>query len=184
MDTTWNQHAMVSRGLVAAALLLGVSTAVWGADLGRINIRISANLVANSCAVSSASENMTVNLGEWAAKQFLVTRTSQPVRFVIQLENCGAATRGVQVLFKGTTTPRDTTLLALNRASTARNVGVAILDKDLRQLTPGQPTPRYPIRPQSATGVVPLVFYSQYVATGRVTPGSANSLATFELIYP
>ncbi|AFJ46898.1 fimbrial protein [Shimwellia blattae] len=182
MGTICNTHA--ARGLLAAALLLGTSTTASGAELARINIRIGANLVANTCAVSNVSQNMTVNLGEWAAKQFLVTKTSQPVRFIVQLENCGAAARGVAVTFKGATTTRDTSLLALNRASTASNVGIAILDKDLRRLTPGQPSPRYPINLPLPAGGVPLVFYGQYVATGPVTPGSANSEATFELNYP
>ncbi|NLU17061.1 MAG: fimbrial protein [Serratia liquefaciens] len=163
------------------ATLTGTSLA--HADLGSINLSMTATLVANSCEVSPDSKDKTVDMGTWASKQFASTPTLPPVRFTLNLENCGAGASNVAVTFNGTADTSDSTLLALNSGGgAATKVGIAILDKDRNRIPLGQPGPLMPLTPNAAN--VSLVFYSQYVATGgQVTTGAANADATFTLDY-
>ncbi|MEF9675049.1 fimbrial protein [Pectobacterium aroidearum] len=153
------------------------------ADLGLTNMRLTATLLANSCSVSTGTQEQTVELGTWPSKQFAVgSQSPNPTRFEIVLENCGVAASGVEITFHGSAPAGDSTLLALNASSSATNVAVAILDSERRRLPLGQPTPVYTLSANAAR--VPLVFYGQYVAIGTpVTVGSANADATFTLTY-
>ncbi|AXW87578.1 hypothetical protein AU509_10600 [Lonsdalea britannica] len=72
----------------------------------------------------------------------------------------------------------DSTLPALNSASSATNLSIAILDKDRNRIPLGQNSELYALTSNTN------VFYGQYVATGGVTPGSANGDATYTLNYP
>lgn len=154
------------------------------ADLGAINLKLSATIVSNTCVVRASSTNQTVNLGTWASRQFYagVEPVTTPVPFTIFLDKCGPAARSVEVRFSGVKDNVDNSLFALNGASTATKVAIAILDK-----TQGKMLPEVWGKPELLSAnadSVPLVFYAQYVATGSsVTPGSANSQATFELRY-
>lgn len=170
---------LIVAGFIAA--LAGASLA--HADLGAVNLSMTATLVANSCEVSPDSKDKTVDMGIWATKQFASTPTLPPVRFTLNLENCGAGASNVAVTFNGTADTSDGTLLALNSGGgTASKVGIAILDKDRNRIPLGQPGPLMPLTPNAAN--VSLVFYSQYVATGgQVTAGAANADATFTLDY-
>ncbi|MDX5627704.1 MULTISPECIES: fimbrial protein [unclassified Brenneria] len=172
------------RGLkFGVGLLLVILAPSALADLGLSNVQLTVTVLANSCVVSQDSVNKTVDLGNWASKQFIGAQQSPyPTRFQITLEDCGAATTGVQVTFTGTQDANDSTLLALNSDSTAANVAVAILDKDRNRIAIGQPSEVYALT--AGGGNQPLTFYGQYVRTGAaVTPGSANADATFTLSY-
>ncbi|MEC5317762.1 fimbrial protein [Brenneria populi subsp. brevivirga] len=172
------------RGLkFGGALLLAALAPAAQADLGLSNIQLTVTLLANSCIVSQDSANQTVDLGSWASKQFIgESKSPQPTRFIITLQDCGAAASGVQVTFTGTQDAQDSSLLALSSDSTATNVAVAILDKDRNRIPLGQASEVYTLSANSNSEQ--LAFYGQYVRTGAaVTPGSANADATFTLNY-
>ncbi|MFP1762312.1 fimbrial protein [Lonsdalea quercina] len=83
-------------------------------------------------------------------------------------------------MFSGTANNNDSTLLALNSASTATNLGIAILDKDCNRILLGHNSERYTFT--SSASSASRLFYSQYVSIGcSVTPESANGDATFTL---
>lgn len=175
------------RSGLGVVLLMTAISSLCGtarAELGLTNVQMTTTIVANSCSVSQASQEQTVDLGNWAAKQFATTgETSKAKQFLINLESCGAAATGVQVMFSGTANSSDSTLLALNSASGATNLGIAILDKDRNRIPLGQNSELYTLSGSSSNSAS-LVFYGQYVATGgSVTPGSANGDATFTLNY-
>lgn len=164
-----------------AIILLGVCGQSL-ATLGVINISITANLVANTCSVSLASRDQTVNMGEWADKQFANNPTTAPRPFLITFENCDAGARGVKITFNGSTAPADSSLLALSGAGAARNVALAILDKNMRRLVPGRAGEIYGLRPVAQGQSIQ--FYGQYVATALpVAAGAANAQATFAVEY-
>lgn len=72
------------------------------ADLGLTNMRLTATLLANSCSVSTGTQEQTVELGTWPSKQFAVgSQSPNPTRFEIVLENCGVAASGVEITFHG-----------------------------------------------------------------------------------
>lgn len=171
------RSGLVSLMLIASVLLPA------RADLGLTNMQLSATLLANSCSVSTGTQEQTVELGTWSSKQFMAgSQSPNPTRFEIVLENCGVAASGVEVTFHGSAPAADNSLLALNASSSATNVAVAILDSERRRLALGQPTPVYALSANAAR--VALVFYGQYVAVGTpVTVGSANADATFTLTY-
>lgn len=173
---------VVRSGLIYLLFIAGIFLPAR-ADLGLTNLRLSATLLANSCSVSTGTQEQTVELGTWSSKQFMAgSQSPNPTRFEIVLENCGVAASGVEVTFYGSAPTADTSLLALNASSSATNIAVAILDSERRRVALGQPTPVYALSANAAR--VALVFYGQYVAIGApVTVGSANADATFTLTY-
>lgn len=153
------------------------------ADIGAINIRISATIVDSTCTVSIDSTNQVVNLGVWASRQFFAgpNAATTPVPFAILLQKCGPAATGVKVNFNGTIDPNDNELFALNDSSTATSVGVAILDRNRQRIAPNSQSISYAL---TNTADVPLQFYAQYVATNNsIQPGTANTESVFELEY-
>ncbi|CAI2534535.1 fimbrial-like adhesin protein SfmF [Serratia ficaria] len=152
------------------------------AELGKINLIMTATLVSNACTVSTDSKYKTVNMGRWAAKQFSVNRQSlPPVPFTINLENCGPAASGVSVTFNGVPDSEDPSLLSISGPGAAKNVGIAILDHQKNRIPLRDASNIYMVHPNDS---VALNFYGQYVATATpVTPGTANAEATFSLSY-
>ncbi|MFP1725348.1 fimbrial protein [Lonsdalea quercina] len=71
------------------ALLMTVLCSLNGtaqAALGLTNVTLTTTIVANACSVSQASQEQTVDIGNWASKQFATTgETSTAKRFVINL---------------------------------------------------------------------------------------------------
>lgn len=161
---------------------LGAMLPAW-ADLGLVNLYIRATLVSNACSVSTNSINKTVNLGVWAAKQFMETPVPAPlVRFTINLEDCGPAASGVKLSWNGTQHASNNELFALTSGSSATNVGVELLDWNRKRIAPGYTTPAYGLTANSSSVSIP--FYARYVGSGgAVTAGTANSMATFTLDY-
>ncbi|MFP1960962.1 fimbrial protein [Lonsdalea quercina] len=168
---------MAGIGLLMAELCSLNGTAQ--AALGLTNVTPTTTIVANGCSVSQASQEQTVDLGNWASKQFATTREiSTAKRFVINLENCGSAATCVQVMFSGTANHNDSTLLALNSARSATNKSIAMLDKDRIRIPLGQNSERYSFT--SSASSASRVFNSQYVSIGcSVTPGSASGTPHF-----
>ncbi|MDX5627702.1 MULTISPECIES: fimbrial protein [unclassified Brenneria] len=181
LSAIWRRRASAKHLALAAGLWGGLFSA--HAELGSTNMRLTATLVSNSCAVSVASQEQTVNMGTLAAKQFSAGKAgADPVRFAVNLERCGSAVSSVSATFSGTADANDSTLLALNSESTAAHVGIAILDKDRNRIPLGGASEQYPLT--AGVSNAQLVFYGQYVATqDSVTAGSANGDATFTLTY-
>lgn len=165
------------------ALLLLMCSLGAQAELAKINLLMTATLVAFSCDVSASSTDQVVNMGSWSSRQFTpASPSAAPVHFTIDLENCSDLTRGISVTFNGDASTATPTLLALKGNNTARNVAIAILDENRSLIPLGQAfrTPDLGSGRRSAA----LTFYSQYRATGApVTPGTANADATFTMSY-
>lgn len=178
--------SVVFRGSLRPVLILMATaglTLPCYASLGQINLEIKATIVAATCSVSADSKNKTIEMGTWGVKQFTATPAAGPaVPFIINLENCGAAASGVVVTFRGTPSPQNSTLLALNGESTATHLALALLDHNRQRISLGQPGPVYSLTPGERSAA--LEFYAQYYATGgQVTAGTANADATFSVEY-
>lgn len=169
-----------SRNYLWLALLLNTPC---HADLGQINIIMTATLVSNACTVSANSRDIVINMGTWGTRQFKATPFGVPeVPFTINLEDCGAAATGVSVTFNGVEDSHDATLLSLSGANSAKNIAIAILDSQKNRIAIGQSSPVLNLTPNQTS--VELKFYGQYVATGGdITAGTANADATFTLEY-
>ncbi|MBU5412435.1 fimbrial protein [Serratia ureilytica] len=171
-------------GSIAIFLAISITSPLSSqAELGKVNLRITATLVANSCTVSTSSKHKIVDMGSWSTKQFSATsQKTPPTLFSIKLENCSATTTGVTTTFNGVADSVDATLLAVSGANSAQNIAIAILDKEQSRIPLGQGSKVYGLSPNASFAV--LNFYSQYVATAPfVSPGTANAEATFTLDY-
>ena len=83
--------------------------------------------------------------------------------------------------FKGDTDNQDNTLFKLSENDSAKNVGIAILDKNKDKVLPGESSVIYPV---GTINNIALDFYAQYVSTGSsVVSGSANGEVLFSLEY-
>lgn len=148
------------------------------------NLILTATLVNSGCVTSMDSKSITVDMKTVAVKDFSLHKQPLPIRFAINLEKCTVETTGVVTTFSGTADANDNTLLALNGGSTAKNVGIAILDNQGNRIPINQASTFYPLKISSNMEKTSLVFYGQYVATGEViTPGIANADATFTFEY-
>lgn len=173
----------LNRQLGLLLLLLFGFSSVTQAELARINLIITAKLVAASCEVSVGSDNKYVYMGHWAVRQSTSTLPTMPAaRFVINLENCNGLKKGISVTFSGAANPTDPRLLALSGNGSAKNVAIALLDQNRTLLPLGQ-TILAAAAPVNGSRTAALVFFSQYRATGPVTPGKGDADATFKLSY-
>ncbi|MCU6306352.1 fimbrial protein [Enterobacter quasiroggenkampii] len=149
---------------------------------GQINI--TGTIQSNTCIVDTDSQNMTVDMGNVASRQFSQAgATSTPQPFMIKLVKCGDAASGVSVTFKGTVDSRDNQLLAIDSGSAAATgMGIAILDLN-RQVVPlNASSAKYPLTPGMQS--VDLNFFAEYRANGdTVKAGDANATASFVLNY-
>lgn len=152
------------------------------------NVRINLNgtVKVNSCAVSVNSKDKYVFLGSWATKQFFtVGITTMPIQFMINLEQCNGAQSGVTAIslsFDGPVDANNSNLFRLNGMSTAKNVGIALLDENKKIIPPKTSSKIYNIPTNMSSPS--FTFYGQYMSTAdHVTSGSANADVTFSLTY-
>lgn len=145
-------------------------------DAASADVTLTATNVANSCSVNQASQEQTVDLGKLAAEPFSTTGiTSAAKRFLINLRG-----RRAGDVCK-TANSSDSTRLALNSASSATNLGIAILNTDRHRIPFGQNSEAYML--SNNTNSASLVFYGQYVATGgTVTPVQPTAKPRFHSI--
>lgn len=138
----------------------------------------------NGCRVSINSQNMTVDFGNVSTKQFYSENIPWAKRkFVIDLESCGPAAKGVKVTFTGDADLVNPKLLAVKQEGDfATGVGVEFLDMNGVVIPLGvQLDSELLIDPALATNQ--LEFQAQYRSTGPVTTGAANATANFVLEY-
>lgn len=148
--------------------------------LGEISIRLSGNIVAQTCSAEPEDVNKTVELGHWPTRQLRnVSDHTIPVHFVISLKGCTGS--GVKVAFMGEKDRSDPTLLAINSNSGATGVAIEIMDMNHNRVDMGDNSERISI---DSNGDARLNFFAQYVAVSSpVSAGSANADSEFILTY-
>ena len=148
--------------------------------LGEINIELYGNIVDFTCVAEGSDSNKTVTLGTWPTKQLSTAGSrTQPAPFTLKLTGCPPGS--ASITFSGKADGSDNSLLALNDASTARNVAVEISDRDKTRLALQQASQAVAV---DAGGNAELSFYANYIATAdNPQPGSADADATFMINY-
>ena len=169
-----------SRSLAALVLLVLNTHAQAVTALGEINIELYGNIVDFTCVAEGSDSNKTVTLGTWPTKQLSTARSrTQPAPFTLKLTGCPPGS--ASITFSGKADGSDNSLLALNDASTARNVAVEISDRDKTRLALQQASQAVAV---DAGGNAELSFYANYIATAdNPQPGSADADATFMINY-
>lgn len=150
---------------------------------GKLNV--SAVIRDNTCELSAASTNIVVTMGTLSSKQFFRQgAVGHDNPFKITLEKCGSLANNVSVKFDGTAATADKDLFALDNpdaSSTAKNVGIAIIDSNDSRVLPGKYTTSYSgLNNKGKT----LNFKARYVSTAfPVKAGKAGATLNFTMAY-
>lgn len=147
------------------------------------NLKFSANIIESSCEVNTNSQNLTVELGRFATKDFLMPGSqSDPKYFEILLDNCTA--ENISIKFLGKSDESNPDYLAVgkpNQSGGTNNVALKILNKDKTLLPLNKYAPE--ISPDSSNSTT-IGFYATYISeNGNVTAGNADATASFILQY-
>ncbi|HBM2886513.1 MULTISPECIES: fimbrial protein [Klebsiella] len=147
-------------------------------------MRFQGIVIAESCRVEAGDRQMTVNMGQISSNRFhSAGEDTNPVPFDIHLQECSTAvSQRVGVAFHGVADGKNPNVLSVGEGpGIATGVGVALFDKDNRQI-PLNPPPTAWLRLDSVPTT--LHFVAKYRATGhQVTGGSANAQVWFSLTY-
>ena len=152
-------------------------------DLGWANLRMTGNIIAESCDVGTTSAD--VHIGDFPQNSFAAVGDVSPAKgFDIKLLGCSAGISGSIITFSGTSDTANTDLLALSdtsgSGSMASNVAIQILDNAGTSVALNKASQRQPLVPGDNT----MHFQLRYKATAvPVKPGNANSVMYFDLTY-
>nr|WP_232012409.1 fimbria assembly protein [Cedecea lapagei] len=147
--------------------------------LGEINVELRGNIVDYTCVVETSSDNKTVKMGSWPTKQLRTAgSTTQAMPFNLKLTGCPPSGTA-SITFTGKNNGDG--LLALNTASTAKNVAIELLDEDKTRLLLDNASKEMQV---DANGDVTMRFWANYIATAdNPDAGLANADATFLINY-
>lgn len=147
------------------------------------NIEITGEIVSNTCTVDKTT--VPVDLGRVSVNDFNNTNgsTAGLTAFTVTLKDCGEDTTSVLVSASGTNDDDDNEAFKLNNTDGAQGVAVLIKDENQRVLIPNDAssTSEYSILPQK--GENDLQFFAEYVKTGAIKTGAANTSATLNIDY-
>jgi major type 1 subunit fimbrin (pilin) len=153
------------------------------------SIHFQGSLVDAACAVSSASSNQLVNMGQYTLHSLKAkgdTTIRQP--FKIQLEDCSTDVASTaSVAFTGQPDGADADYLAVNadtsgNVAAAKHVAIQLLDAAGKAMKADGST--FSTAKALTDGTNVLSFTANYIATdANPTAGAANSDATFVVRY-
>ncbi|HBT4722675.1 TPA: type 1 fimbrial protein [Klebsiella quasipneumoniae subsp. similipneumoniae] len=173
-----NKHS-ICIAIVAAASLTAASAMAGGA--GQINFNGSITDVACTI-VNTPSNPLDVPLGTYGSNEFKAVGDSTAKKDVkIALSDCPATVTSASVIFDGANDPTNADLLALTtEEGVATGIGIQLYDKDQAEVALHTASKAYALEAGNNT----LPFYAAYKSTAAaVTPGSANGVANFSIIY-
>ena len=164
---------------------LGLSTILffpWLSHAADVRFEITGEIKNTPCQITVVNDNQpTVNLGIYnTASMTQSGHSTDLVEFNIALEQCPADLNNVQFTFTGQSNSVNTQLLAVN-AGGADNVGIAIYEDDGKAIVPLNEKSRGRSIQKNTKNMI--AFYANYVATGAVTGGEANSTVDFSISY-
>ncbi|WP_241573376.1 type 1 fimbrial major subunit FimA [Rosenbergiella nectarea] len=170
-----------------------VSAAAQAADPAPVTVNggtvhFKGEVVNAACAVDAGSIDQTVQLGQIRAASLTSGKTSNPVAFNIQLDDCDTTqvTKGVSLIWNGATVTSNNKALSVQSSSSAvaaaTNVGIQILDPQSNLVTFDNATPTSVSKLTKGTNT--LTYKAQYIAVnGDAGAGVANADATFKVQY-
>lgn len=166
--------------LMFSALSSNLVFTAYAAD-GTINF--TGEILDQACEVDAGTANQTVTLGKVSKSAFSTAGdTAAPTAFDIKLNKCPSALNTASIKFEGTPNATDNSVLAIKAVNgAATGVGVKLYNADGSALPLSKASQSFPLTKGGATT---LSFKSAYVATTTaVTPGPANAVANFSVIY-
>ncbi|CAE6859132.1 Major fimbrial subunit SMF-1 [Paraburkholderia nemoris] len=164
--------------LLAVTSLAALAPAAHAYD-GTINF--TGNFVAPTCTINSGSPNLTVTLPT-AFTTSLVSagQTTGKISFSIKLTQCSGST--ATAYLSGSTVDTATGHLIVSGGAT--NVEIGLLNNESQPIVASAAAGSQNVDVVNiSSGSATLSFYAQYVATGKVTAGAANSSVLYTMIY-
>lgn len=169
---------------VLAASLIMASQCVFAADG---TITFAGDFTAQTCTINgngSGSSNFTVALPTVSASSLTTAgATAGRTPFRIALTHCTQASGTVHTFFQPGQIDMTTGNLVLATGG-ASNVEIQLQNADFSNIALNKADSAQ--NSKSAVignGAATLNYYAQYVATGRATPGSANSSVLYTISY-
>lgn len=168
-----------------AALYIAVGCTHYALAADPVTLNITGNVVASPCEVSTASQNMNIDLGGGKDLQSAdlneAGSSSEWVPITVSLENCPAGTSSVTATFHGTADAADAETLYTN-TGTATNVAVQLEGKAEEPYGNGKTSS---ITIADATDGKPTwdLQTRAFSKNGGVTPGSISSVITMTFAY-
>lgn len=168
-------------------------------------ISFTGSVIASTCKINGGTNDLTVALPKASTNQLTAAgATAGRTPFKLTLSGCTtdkkdedgktvipAPVKKVSVAFEpGPNVNLETGRLKLAGADAAGNVEIGILNDKYEPIKIGAEGFAQGAQiadidtAEGGTGTATLQFAAQYVATGAVTGGSANSFVTYSLIYP
>ncbi|MFC6376540.1 fimbrial protein [Tatumella terrea] len=150
-------------------------------------INITGTVQANTCTVSTASQNMTVDLSTYASKNFSKVGSVSPmVPFSLDFSSCGGVASGVKVGFTGVADSNNSSLLEIDSGDStdAQGIGIEILDNDQTVIPINQSEDNMSWHSLTAGQANSLTFYARMMSTVYpVTAGVVTASATITLEF-
>ncbi|KVD47577.1 fimbrial protein [Burkholderia sp. ABCPW 11] len=188
--------------LMSVAGLASVAMNAAHASDGTINF--TGAVVASTCKINGGTNDLTVPLPKVSTNQLSAAgATAGSTPFTLSLSGCTtdkkdaantvipAPVKKVSVAFEpGANVNLATGRLKPTGADAAGNVEIGILNDKYQPIKIGAESSTQGVQivdidtAEGGTGTATLQFAAQYVATGEVTGGSANSFVTYSLTYP
>lgn len=146
------------------------------------NVNFNGQIIDAACTVTPATANQTVNLGKVSKNSFTAPfNTSAATAFQIDLTACPANLTNAAMKFDGTPYQGDNRMIELiPEAGSASGLGVQIRTND-NVIIPLFYPHKIVLSPGATTSIK---FKAVYVArSATITPGKANAIATFNIVY-
>ncbi|EMB4325089.1 fimbrial protein [Pluralibacter gergoviae] len=172
---------IIAAALVASAVMSASAMASDG------TVTFNGSITDETCEVTSNSKALTVDMGVAGSNSFSGKgSTSLAKPFVIELTNCPAAwtatPKDVRVNFDGDIDNGDSSILKLDSASDAKNVGIQIRDASNNVVNMQEDSSTYTVT--GGPTVNKLRFTARYIATAAsVGAGTANAVTQFSINY-
>lgn len=174
----------MNKPLLAAAVILGMSSLAHAADQGHGKVTFTGSIIDAPCSIAPESIDQTVELGQISNAALKDSGQSTPKNFTIKLEDCSfgtpAAKNKVQVTFTGMESAAGNGLLGIS--GNAKGASVAITQADGQVIELGKPTKEQAL--QDGNNTLSFAAYMQGDgASAAIVEGDFQAVADFTLAY-
>lgn len=146
-------------------------------------VSFNGKITATACKINSSSTNVSMGTISTSAFGTSAGITAAAKAFNIVLTECPSGSNYINVRFDGTPDAANPSILALTPGTgVASNVGIALFESNGETLIPLNTNSA---QKSITSGTNTLPYVAKYMSTAAsVTAGSADSTASFTIVYP
>lgn len=147
----------------------------------RVQINITANVIAKTCSISSGTKDFLVNLAQGNLRDEIVGVPFSYSSFSINLEDCPSNINTAHVTFSGESDPSMPNLLQISSGG-ASGVAIGLFDSEKKNIDIRNNVTDFSINHSSSKNT--LNFLAAYLKTSdTASAGKVQSIASFEISY-